>query len=76
MGRTDLYLLVQSPYMGRTDPIFSGKVLKYRSSVRPISEKAPYMGRQSSQFLKRFLIYEPPVSLFLVGSPYRCTLGV
>ena len=33
-------------------------------------------GRQSSQFLKRFLIYEPPVRLLLVGSPYRCTLGV
>ena len=44
MRRTDLYLLVESPYIGRMDLIFLEKVIKCGSSASPISEKTPYMG--------------------------------
>ena len=69
MGRTDWYLLVQSPYMTRTEPIFLEKVYIFVSEARPICQKTPciwvvtnfwkgslHMGRKSVQFLKRVLI--------------------
>ena len=38
MGRMDLYLLAQSPYMGRTEPISPETVPKYESEVSSFSE--------------------------------------
>ena len=76
VSRMDLCLQAEIPYMHGMDPRFSEKVLISESSVSPISQKTPYVGRQSSQFLRRFLIYGPLVSLCLVGKPCGCALGV
>ena len=57
MSRTDHILMVESPYMGRTGPIFPEKVLIYEPSVSLIMEK-------------RVFIYETSVSTFLEKCPY------
>ena len=43
MGRTDHILMVESPYMGLTGPIFPEEVLVYKASVSLILAKGPYI---------------------------------
>ena len=91
MSHTDLYLLVETPYMGHTDPIWLEQVLIYGSSVKSSSGKVPYiwvvsqvnfwkgslhMGCRSSQFLERFLIYMEPQSVYFWWEVHIAVLWV
>ena len=56
------HFLSKSPHMDRTNHTFL--------------LESPYMDPQSVKFWKESLYMDPSQSIFLVGSPYRCTLGV
>ena len=79
MSLTFLYDLVETPYMGRTDPIWLEKVLIYGSSVKSISGKVPYIWSPSQSISggKSISLYFGCLNLYFgCLNLYRCTLGV
>ena len=76
MSRTDLYLLVETPYMGRTDATWLEKVFIYGSSVKSISGKVPYIWVVSQVNFWKGSLYMEPQSVYFWWEVHIAVLWV